>query len=622
MIKDLVNNRWFSLADLMLVSVSIVLWELRPQWLWLPLMIALLPWTLRLVAGKFPFRRTSFDLPILLFLMTASVGVWAAYNREIAWAKFWLLVGAVFLFYALAGQSRENFWILSGIFALLGASVAVYFLITHDWGDHPAKATLLTRAGLWWMGIRPTTELGGIHPNDAAGVMAVMSPFLVAIGWRAWRKKAHLLLAVTLAMVLLISVSLLLTTSRGAWLALGLVMGLSVLWSISGRLSLLVSDRREAFFSVVLIVLLGLSLGYVVLFPNNLLMANSTLLDINTAGTRLALIPAMLDLIADFPITGGGLGAFPGLYSQYILNIPHFYLPDGHNIFLDAGLEQGLLGLFSLVFIFAGSFWLLFSALNGKNLSMDHEGLFCWAILAGLMVMSLHGLVEDWVYSDRGIPLLFAFSGIATRFSHTAPLQINMPTQNSARSQMKGSWSVSRLAVMMVVFGILGYVLRAPLRSAWYANWGAVQVARHDLAAFPSAQWDDGERKSELAQAEDLFRRALQTDPRSRTAHHRLGLIAMLRRDFSMSVVHLEAAHRLDPKHRGIRKALGNSYTWAGQPHAAAQLLVEIPEAQHEMKNYVWWWGTQKQAELSSRAEQMATYLETDISQLLGTTDP
>lgn len=614
-IKGLVNNRWFALADLMLVSISIVLWELFPQRPWLPLVMALFPWILRLVARKFPFHRTFFDLPLLIFMMTAGIGVWVAYNRDIAWAKFWLLVGAVFLFYALAGQPRENFWIVGGIFALVGSCVTVYFLFTHDWNDYPTKAAFLTRVGLWWMGVRPTIRLEGIYPNDAAGVMAVTAPFLTAFGWHLWRIKSQKLFAVTLVAGLLTFTGLLMTTARGAWIALGLVMGVSTLWFLGRRLYTLVSDHRKGLYLGVLIVFLGLIIGVVLLYPNSSLAANSTLLNSNTADTRLSLLPETLDLIGDFPITGGGLGTFPGLYSQYILNIPYFFLPDGHNIFLDAGLEQGLLGLFALVFIFVCSCWLLISSLKTHRFSIDDGYLFIWAVLAGLIVMSLHGLVEDWVYSDRGIPLLFAFPGAAIGFSNSMPDQIKGYGMHPYRSDKKTKWLVPSLVFTIIVLGIVGYLLQAPLRSTWYANWGAVLMARYDLAKFPSDKWDDGKQVSKLATAENLFQKSLQIQPRSRTALHRLGLIAMLQRNFPKSVSYLEAAHQLDPTHRGIIKALGDSYTWVGQLDAAAQLLMEIPEAQHEMKIYAWWWGTQNRADLSNRAEQMALYLESNTNQ-------
>jgi len=112
--KRLVKHRWFAFADLACVSASIVLWELEPRLGWWPLLIALFPWFLRLSAGCFPFQRTRFELPLVVFLLTAAIGVWAAYGQEDARAKFWLLIGGILLYYSLAGQPQDNLWAIAG----------------------------------------------------------------------------------------------------------------------------------------------------------------------------------------------------------------------------------------------------------------------------------------------------------------------------------------------------------------------------------------------------------------------------------------------------------------------------------------------------------------------------
>jgi len=126
--------------------VAGALWYLRPELGPWPLLLALAPWGIRFVVTGRPTRRTAFDLPLLLFLATAAVSVWAAYDREAAWAKFWLIAGGVLVFYALAnaepiGDARA--WLL----ALFGAGVAAFFLVTHDWATGPAKIEILVRLG-------------------------------------------------------------------------------------------------------------------------------------------------------------------------------------------------------------------------------------------------------------------------------------------------------------------------------------------------------------------------------------------------------------------------------------------------------------------------------------------
>jgi tetratricopeptide (TPR) repeat protein len=154
------------------------------------------------------------------------------------------------------------------------------------------------------------------------------------------------------------------------------------------------------------------------------------------------------------------------------------------------------------------------------------------------------------------------------------------------------------------------FAIRDSLLSAWYADLGAVQMSQVELAAFPSGKWDDGSQVAALSPAEDLFEQALQLDPNNRTAHHRLGLIATLRRDFPTALAHLEKAHQLDPSHRGIRKSLGYTYVWLGKFDLARQVLAQIPEAQQELDVYIWWWGTQSRPDLSAQAKEATLILK------------
>jgi O-antigen ligase len=599
--REIIRSRWFALADLALVSLSIAMWELQPKLGWWPLLIALSPWTLRLVAGDFLFKRTGFEGPLVIFLVTAVVGIWTAYDRQTAWAKFWLLVGAVLLFYALASQPPGNLWPLVVFFALVGSGVAVFFLLTHDWANHPAKISVLNQVGLWWQKFRPSLPFGGIHPNDAASVMAMMFPFLVAIAKRAWEKKYTYSFWAFIGIGALMSTAFLLTTSRGAWIAFSIVMGVSFLWLFSARVRLFHLSRR-AIFTAALALLIVVSLLVLGAYPGGLVGLAATLPGPNNAVSRLDLAIGTLDLIADFPLTGGGLSTFPGLYSQYILMLPSFITSISHNFFLDIALEQGILGLLAFGIILAGTFYVLIS--HGGSRSTLR-----WAVLAGLGVMVLHGLVDDVVYNIWGVPLLFILPGFTVAISHQKDNRrvIGLKAHWSDRS-----WKLGVVITSSLIFIALLFAFRAPLLSAWYADLGAVHTARVELADFPSGEWDDGSRMEALSPAVDLFQRALQLNPDNRTAHHRLGLIAMLRRDFSNAVTHLNRAHELDAGHRGIRKALGYSYVWAGQLEEAMAMLAEIPEAKQEMSVYAWWWGTQDRPDLSTHAKTANLLLEED----------
>ena len=126
--QQLVNNRWFILADLVLVFVYGAAVTISPQlgsWL---IVLLLLPWSVRLVFGRFTIRSTTFYYPLVLIAATAGIGLWAAYDRNAAWDKFWIISGSVIIFATLVNQPKANLGIVASLVGLLGVIIAIIFL--------------------------------------------------------------------------------------------------------------------------------------------------------------------------------------------------------------------------------------------------------------------------------------------------------------------------------------------------------------------------------------------------------------------------------------------------------------------------------------------------------------
>ncbi len=597
----LVNSRWYALTDLGCVAIACALWYVsRGELGWRPLLIALLPWLGRVAVGQFPIRRTRFDSLFVLFLLTAAIGATVAHNSLITWNKFWLIIGAVLLFYALAGQKLRNLWPVAAALALFGTAVALYFLFTHDWQTLPAKVESLNRIGLRWMAVRPSLLVGvhTLHPNVAGGMIAMCFPFLVAAGLHAVRRRQGALVGVMAVGGFLQLTGLTLTTSRGAWLALAGGLLAWCLWWAAEHLhhSLFLSRRQTLVLAVAIII--GLGLSYSLLYADGPLALLDRLPGPANAGSRLEISQQALDLIADFPITGGGLGSFDGLYSRYIRVIPQHVLIHAHNLFLNVMLEQGLVGGGALIAILGYSFWLIANpSRSDKAAAIRNAAVWCGALFSSLVVIVLHGLVEDPLYGSRGTLLLFMTVGLVAAAFPREPSRYWQRLRSDLNTQ-----AITAAAVLIILVFLAFY--HAPIRAAWYANWGAVQMAGLELTGYPTNEWDDNQDTTALAPSAANFRHAIQLDNTNRTAWHRLGLIAMQQRDFATAVAHLRNAYTLDVDHRGIRKSLGYAYVWSDQLHQAIPLLATIPEAAAELDVYTWWWGTKGRDDLSLRASE------------------
>jgi putative inorganic carbon (HCO3(-)) transporter len=590
------------------VAIAGAWWVFAPQAGPWPLVIALLHWGIWLAAGKFPIRRTALDIPLILFLLTAGVGVWAAYDRTAAWNKFWLITAGVLLYYALAGQPHSNWQMVFGLAGVLGAGVSIYFLLTQNWAQFPADLNLLNRLGLAWMDIRPTLNGPWIHPNIAGGLLAMLLPVSLAVWVDAWGKHSRNLHLAAAGLSGVIAIGLLMTSSRAAWLALAAGFGIWGWWQVSGLAARRLSWNRVLAFGIPVLLAIFLALGAFKLHSGSLIQAANTMPGEANAGSRVEITRDTLQLIRDYPFTGGGLASFPGLYSTYIrvIMVPIFFY--SHNLYTDIALEQGLPGLVAFLLILAGTCWKLLGSLTSRPTHNYLAG----ACLVGLTVVVLHGLADDALYGMGGTPLIFLMSGLVFSMQTMAPERIQEPKYGLIDQQKKPitahGWLYASALILLGLGGI-GLVFAKPLASAWYANLGAVAMARIQLGEQPDSFDEILAIQGQLKSVLTPLNRALAQNPDNFTAIYRLGIYSYYGNDFEKARDYFESAYIQDRSHRGVQKLLGYAYTWGGDLTKAQALLGNIPEAGEEMDAYTWWWATQHREDLSLLAQQLATRL-------------
>ena len=603
-LPEILDSRWYAAADLLFVTVACTLWAVSKGELgWWPLLIALLPWPARLLNGRFPLCRTPYDWLLLLFLVTTVIGTWTAYNHHAAWSKFWLIAGAVLLFYALTAQPPENIWPVWTAAGLLGALVASAFLLTYEWAGTPAKFLALQRLQEAWSAVRPQliVNRSRLLPNDAGGIMAMLAPALAAsaVYWLRRRKWLPLSTAVLAGAVLV--AGLLLSASRGAWLA---VAGGLIVWLIWYACGIPVQSfliRRRLF------LLLLATLTLVVIAAIYLFLGGPTGIAQMLPGPnrvdRLYLNRDTINLIADYVFTGSGLVSFPGQYSQYLQLTPVFLFDNAHNLYLDIALELGPGGLIILLAILGLTFWLL-AGLEFADLRVGDNELLYGSLLAGLFVILLHGFVDDPLFGSRGLLLLFVFCGISAAVTHYKPSSLKVFGARLPRS-------VILLSAVLLLGALAAILPRRVLLSSWNANLGAVEMAQIELDEnWPTNQWQGDSNIAQLAGAESRFHRALTLNNSNITAHYRLGLIALARQDFDAAVGHLSTAYQENPDHRGVRKALGYSALWNGDLQTAEQLLSTFPENMQELNAYIIHWRRLGEPELRERAQELLQSLQ------------
>ncbi len=587
----------FPYINLLATGVAAAIWYVAPQLGPWPLVLAVLPWLWRLERkGRWDWH-SPFDWPLLLFVLTAGVAVWSAYNREAAWAKFWPIVGGVFLFYAfgafanskeeLAFSKRSGAETAAWLLAIFGGLVTFYMLVTHDWNEYPAPTTMLTNLGLGLQGPLPTLPLHRLHPNVIGGILAMLLPFAVGLSWFAARQQAWLETGIGVVAAGLMLFGLLLTGSRGAWLALAAAFVLALLWGFLGWIVGEKSSRRLWFVGILgFLILVGL--GVILLAPDVPRGMIERLPALGGGDSRLDLFRNSLILVEDYPFIGAGLDGYMMLYSTYAYLLHVGFIVHSHNLYLDVAIEQGLFGLLALVWM-----WILFGIALWRESEDGYLSMATGIAALSLTTILLHGLVEDALYGSRAVMLLFI------------PLAFALPYPASARvAARRPSWIALAPVAGMAVVVLL--IWGSSLRSHWTSNMAAVQQSQAELSRYSWPEWpiqDALRRELDLSVVIDGYQKALVLNPGNASANRRLGQIELSLGEYETALPLLQAAYEARPWDNATRQMLGEALLLNGQTAEGQALLAGVNNAQNQLGAREYWYR-------SIGAEETAVSLE------------
>ncbi len=481
------------------------------------------------------YLRSPLDLPIALFLASAWIGVWASYDPAASWRKFAMIVAAIALYYMLvafqrAPQLLETFvW----LFVFGCCVLTLYFVTQHDYANHPGKFDFITAIGLSLNRMTPQLGLHVFDPNITAGALEI--GLAMAVGLAASQKEKVKRqdqrivspgLLVSWSVSLIIAFGLVMTSSRGAWLALGIVGAVAVL-AVAAKDVL----RRYAVPISVIVILSSLIL--VVRLGDEFVPALESILGTipagDTAVSRIELLGQASGLVQDYYFTGSGLGVFPMILSTYALLIDVPFLTHVHNLFLQIWLEQGLLGFVAFV-------WLVISFYLWSWNRRSTMNWLAWGGIAAAMVMLLHGMVDVLLYSSRGLPLLLVPFGVAV-----ATRQATVGNQRSTfdSQQMRERGRKARVAAYCLVpiafcLLFLSFVILRPssFTAMWFANIGSVEQTQVELGQYrwPDRRVEairrDPQVASNLKSPISNFQHALALDARNVTARTRMDILS------------------------------------------------------------------------------------------------
>ena len=529
------------------------------------------------------------DVSLALFLLSAILGVGPSYDRSLSWLSLAALGAGVLLALALSRLAVDRRWWRAGAGALvlLGTLLALYFVLQYPHFPYAEKVGLIDRFGALIGRVVPAAAVWTPMRNSVATFLEGLLFLAAALALTAKRRAGRTGWGATAG---LMGLALLMSVSRGAWLAVAVAatVWLALHWR-PARWGLLAGGAL-ALGLVIYVMVRGeiTALG-------DLPLIDRTLAPLFIRPDRLEIYRNSVYLIQDFPLSGLGLGeTFAMVLSRYALLIQVPFLFYSHNLYLQIWLEQGLLGAVALLSLIVVVYHSAYERGRGRD-DLGHQ-----ATWIGLTAIFVHGLtdarqtIDLWCWTPFFV--LLGLNGASIARSKEALPRIR--------------WIVPAAVMGLFLFGVT--VALWPLPGTWHANRGCVLQVRGELA--PALE--DARREAYRTQAIDHYRHALRSDGADRTAHQRLGLIEMDEGQFEEAVGHLEAALRADPANTTTRKALGLAYIWVGELDQAQVLLDEVAGIVEELNAWGWWRQGQDQTELAINAYRVSLMLAPDQPQV------
>ncbi len=591
-------RRWCWTLELILVLGAIAAFSAGPKqkpWIAAGLALLLGSFLLRWSVAGHLGRLTPLDVPWALLLVGALVGLWASYDVSLSLPVLLVLVANVSLYHVVVNAPQPR--ALAQVAVVAGLAAGAYFLAQYQYTGFQDKSMLASWLGRTISGRFPRLGWWSPSPNGVASLLEGLVPLAVALAitgrsW-VWRIVGGVPAAV-------MGLALVVTASRGAWMALavGMVLWLASRWR-AGLVALAVGVPIVAVaLAGYLVLTKGADLQYV---PG----IGPVLHELFARPDRLEVYRGSLRLIQDFPLTGIGLGeVFALVYSRYVLLIRVPFLTYSHNLYLTIWLGHGLLGVI-------GIGWLLVTLvlLVIREEKKGHSSALFQAAWIGVAIVLVHGLFDARQYVD-----LWAMWPLFVLPALVVSSQSRTLAEEPARLQRLAG--LRKLALGLLFLLVVGGVLMwRPVAAMAYANLGAVRQAKAELADLPADASEMG-----LRLAADCYEQALELDPHDRTASLRLGNLAVDSRRYEEGVAYLETVWQASPRDPTARKALGLAYVWVGQTQRAAELLSETPEIVAELNAWGWWHEEQGRRQLAMRAYQTSLLLYPDqfeVRQLL-----
>lgn len=319
-------------------------------------------------------------VPAIFFIIIAGLSVVFSFARADSIHSLPLYAGYFMIFYLAAVLYKDKKIIKVGLASqIISASIVAlygiyqYFFLkistSMSWVDLSQFPELQTR-------VYSTLE----NPNVLAEYLVLVIPLVIAI---LWVSKGLCQKAAAAGAFGIMSVCLVLTFSRGAWVGMAAAILVFSLMKAPGL-----------FIAAILLAMISPAF-----LPPVVVHRAASIGDLEDSSTayRIPIWIAAARIIADYWFTGVGLGlaAFSKIYRDYM--IAGTYALHTHNLFLQIAAEMGIFGVIAFIWLAGSGFSRGFYGVKGKSKS----SFLTAGVIAALSGHLLHGSFEYIWYSPK-----------------------------------------------------------------------------------------------------------------------------------------------------------------------------------------------------------------------------
>jgi putative inorganic carbon (HCO3(-)) transporter len=360
-------------------------------------------WVARWIAFGRLSLRTPVDIPIVLLLTMLPTTLCVTTLPLYTHPQIYRLLSGIGLFYAIANWriGKIKMQKLVALFAGIGLILALVGLFSVEWSTD--KIPFIPKSIYDFI---PTLLSDTIHKNVLAGYLVILLPFgLTSLLFIWYRLSGIERVAYSISSIIMVVV-LILSQSRGAWIAFAATLGFLALLRWRFGWAILVAVIITGFVAI-------FSLGSS--FALDAVTTNDTTDGIEI---RTEIWSRAVYMIQDFPFTGIGMGSFGEIADRlypFLLSSPIGSIPHAHNLFLQIAVDLGIPGFIAwlaillLVIIIA---WKVYR--QGQIMSDNWKSGLGAGLLTSQVALIMHGLIDAVTWGMvRPAPIVWAIWGLA-----------------------------------------------------------------------------------------------------------------------------------------------------------------------------------------------------------------